>query len=63
MKTIVVNLTEKQLEWLGLLVEDSGLNRSEHIRRAIDNYLENTCKRSWEDLARAIELEEQKTGD
>ena len=35
-----IHLTEKQLEALRKLSEDTGLTVAEHIRRAIDEYLE-----------------------
>lgn len=40
MRRIQHLLTEQQVTALNQLAEDTGLKRSEHIRRAIDAYLE-----------------------
>ena len=39
-----IHLTEKQLEALRKLSEDTGLTVAEHIRRTIDEYLERKRK-------------------
>jgi predicted DNA-binding protein len=40
MKRINTHLTDKQIELLKKLANKTGLKVSEHIRRAIDKYLE-----------------------
>lgn len=39
MKTVTVYLAEQQIEKLDNLAEQTGIQKSEHIRRAVDQYL------------------------
>jgi len=53
MRRTHVHLTEKQWGRLQSLAGDTGLNVSEHVRRAIDNYLDEveSKKENTEDKA------------
>lgn len=44
MKRTNVHLSKQQLERLNALSDDTGLTVAEHIRRAIDEYLEKRQK-------------------
>lgn len=44
MKRVQYHLTDKQIAALKILAEKSGLSVAEHIRRAVDAYLEKEKK-------------------
>ena len=44
MKFFNISIAERQAERLDAIVQQTGINRSEHIRRAIDLYLEKLAK-------------------
>lgn len=58
MRRTHVHLTEKQWDRLQSLASDTGLNVSEHLRRAVDNYLDKVELKTEDNEAKAVERRE-----
>ena len=57
MRRTHVNLTEKQWDKLQSLSNETGLNVSEHLRRAVDTYLDKVELKTEESKAVQQELQ------
>lgn len=55
MRRTHVHLTEKQWDKLQLLASDTGLNVSEHLRRAVDSYLDKVELKTEDSEVKTVE--------